>query len=257
MDVFKSKKTAMKFMIMRELAFFTPTPNQKEIAEKLGVTPQAISEYFRELINDGFITVKGRGDYEITGKGLDWLSHRARELFRFSEDTFKRIISKTPVIVAISKDRLTEGDTVELTVEDGIVYAYFSEKGSCRALTSGNFGDEIAVKPSSPEISLKKGEVIIVKVPDAIEGGSRKLNLKKLKKLVNENKDLFCAAFGVESLVALRKVGIEPIFFGSRETVVEAAHHGVSSIFLCVESGLPGVIKRLEEENIQFTIVNM
>ncbi len=257
MDVLKSKKTAMKFMIMRELAFFTPTPNQKEIAEKLGVTPQAISEYFRELVEEGLITVRGRGDYEVTGKGLDWLSHQARDLFRFSEDTFKRIISKIPVIVAICKESISEGEPVELSVEDGIVYAYPHENGSCRALTSGDQGDEIAVKSLSPEIPLKKGRVIIIKVPDAIEGGSKKLNLKKLKEFVEENRNLFCAAFGVESLVALRKAGIEPIFFGSRETVVEAAHHGVSSILLCVESGLPGVIKKLEEENIQFTIVNM
>jgi putative transcriptional regulator len=61
-------------------------------------------------------------------------------------------------------------------------------------------------------------------------------------------------ALGVEALIACRKIGIEPVFFGAREVCVESAHHGCNVAVVCTESLINDLLRRLIEENITFEV---
>ena len=55
-SVLQSKRESSRFQILVEIAAHQPNLRQKEVAESLGVTPQAISEYIKELVADGLVT---------------------------------------------------------------------------------------------------------------------------------------------------------------------------------------------------------
>ena len=49
MDILKQRNLSVKFQILVEIAENQPNVQQKDIARKLELTNQAISEYFQEL----------------------------------------------------------------------------------------------------------------------------------------------------------------------------------------------------------------
>lgn len=53
--ILRSKRESTRFQILVEIAEHQPSIRQQEIAEKLGVTPQAISEYIREMVDEGWL----------------------------------------------------------------------------------------------------------------------------------------------------------------------------------------------------------
>jgi len=59
-QILKSKNLATKFQIMVEIAAHQPNIQQKDIAPRLGITSQAVSEYVKELIKDGWLSSPGK-----------------------------------------------------------------------------------------------------------------------------------------------------------------------------------------------------
>ena len=56
--ILRSKREVTRLQILVEIAEHQPAVRQQEIADKLGVTPQAVSEYIRELADDGMVDRK-------------------------------------------------------------------------------------------------------------------------------------------------------------------------------------------------------
>ena len=68
----------------------------------------------------------------------------------------------------------------------------------------------------------------------------------------------YIAAIGVEALVSLRKINVKPnILFGAKESVVEAAYHGLSSLVVSVDEEVPGLLNRLESEGLNYEVVDL
>jgi len=75
-----------------------------------------------------------------------------------------------------------------------------------------------------------------------------------LKKVIQGRQ--LVGAIGIEALIALRKVGVEPTcLYGVREAVVEAARSGLSPAVVCVDADTSDLLKRLEEKNIDYEIL--
>jgi len=79
-QILQSKNLATKFQILLEIAASQSNIQQKNIAEKLNITPQAVSEYVKELISDGWLASQGRSRYKVTKEGVDWILQMARQL---------------------------------------------------------------------------------------------------------------------------------------------------------------------------------
>ena len=114
----------------------------------------------------------------------------------------------------------------------------------------------LAVSDLKGLVSLEAGEIVVCKVPRVQSGGSRKINSELLKSKISEGK--MVGALGIEALVALRKVDREPdVMFGAKESVVEAAHHGISSVIVGVDEQVPNLLERLESEGLKYELFDL
>ena len=92
MKVLLSRKDTVKLLILSELAI-NKECNQRDIAKKLKLTPQAISEHFKELISEDYVKVIHKGYYELTDKGIDWLTKNLLDLHLYSEELVRKLYS--------------------------------------------------------------------------------------------------------------------------------------------------------------------
>lgn len=63
-EVLQNKNSATRFQIMAEIASAGPNIHQKNIALKLGISPQAVSEYVRQLSEEKLLTAESRSSYK-------------------------------------------------------------------------------------------------------------------------------------------------------------------------------------------------
>jgi putative transcriptional regulator len=121
-QILQSKNLATKFQIMVEIAAHQPNIQQKDIALRLDITSQAVSEYIRELIRDGWLNSDGRSRYKVTKEGVDWILQMSRQLHSYAWFVSKAVadISTT---TAIADSDLSVGQPASLYMKDGLLFA--------------------------------------------------------------------------------------------------------------------------------------
>ncbi|NJD76988.1 MAG: winged helix-turn-helix transcriptional regulator [Candidatus Methanoperedens sp.] len=255
--ILRSKKESTKFQILVEISAHQPDVRQKEIADKIGITPQAVSEYIKELASDGFLFSDGRLRYRVTKKGVDWVLEKAIELKKYSRYIMEDVVSHVSVATAIASKGLGRGQRVSLTMDKGLLYADPQEGEVTGTTISGaEEGEEVGVTDLKGMINLPSVSITICKVPRVERGGSRSVDYENLKKLSKDK--TYIAAIGVEALISLRKINVHPdILFGARESVVEAAFHGLSSLVVSVDEEVPSLLNRLESEGLNYEVVDL
>ncbi|HPR67263.1 MAG TPA: Crp/Fnr family transcriptional regulator, partial [Methanothrix sp.] len=207
---------------------------------------------------EGLVISDGRMRYRITKEGVEWLLESAAELKRYARYVMEEIISHVSVWGAIADEDLEEGETVSLEMRNGLLYAGRKEDGGATGVTiaDARAGEDVGVSNLKGLISLREGTVTVCKVPRVQMGGSRNVKLDSLTEIIAGGKTV--GALGIESLVALRKVGREPdVFFGAKESAVESAFHGVSSVIVCVDEQVPNLMGRLEAEGLKYELVDL
>lgn len=257
-NVLQSKRESSRFQILVEIAAHQPNLRQKEVAERLGVTPQAISEYIKELVVDGLVTTDGRMRYSITKEGVEWLLEGAAELKRYARVVMEEVISHVSVWAALAEVDLVEGERVSLEMRNGLLYANKKENIDASGITisDAKAGEDVGVSDLKGLISLDEGKIVVCKVSRVQAGGSRKADIEMLKGIISSDKTV--GALGIEALVALRKAGREPdIIFGAKESAVEAAYHGVNSVIVSVDEQVPSLLDRLESEGLKYELVDL
>ncbi|MBA7504656.1 hypothetical protein ES706_03303 [subsurface metagenome] len=256
-QVLRNKNLATKFQILVEIAANQPNIQQRDIAQRLNITPQAISEYIKELIKEGSLTSKGRSRYKVTTEGVNWVLKALRELWGYSSFVAKAV-ANISVSAAVADCNLSQGQTVGLQVKDGLLFATETVGEGARGIvvSSAQKGEEVGVSNIEGIVELEIGKITILKVPDIQGGGSKSVDLTRLKKGIS-NRGLV-GAIGIEALAALRQIGAEPdYFYGVKEAVVEAAYTGLSPVVICVDSQTSDLLQRLEEENIDYELIDL
>ena len=256
--ILQTKSGVTKFQVLIEIAAHQPNVRQKEIAAKIGITPQAVSEYIKELVNDGLIVTEGRVRYRITKEGVEWVLENATEMKQYARFVMEDIISHVSTWTAIAKEDVKEGEQVYLKMERGLLYVSSTEKtgASGSVISDASAGEDVGVTSLRGLIDLENATVTICKVPRIERGGSRKIDIERLSSLTSSKP--YIAAIGVEALIALRKIGITPnVMFGSNESVIEAAYHGLSSLVVSVDEQVPSLLNRLETENLEYELVDL
>jgi len=255
--ILRSKKESTAFQILVEIAAHQPDVRQKEIADKIGITPQAVSEYIRELVSEGLLFSDGRVRYRVTKKGVEWVLERAIELKKYARYVMEDIVSHVSVATSIARENLKKGQSVSLVMDNGLLYAGSGE-GDVMGFTISDAeeGEDVGVTDMRGMISLPEVDITICKVPRVERGGSGSVDLQMLKKRSKDKP--YIAAIGVEALISLRKINIQPnILFGAKESVVEAAFHGLSSLVVAVDEEVPSLLNRLESEGLRYEVVDL
>ena len=251
----QSKRDATKFQILVEIASHQPNVRQSEIANALGITPQAVSEYLKEMGNQGFVYSDGRVRYKVTTKGVEWITENTLALNRYSRFILDEVIGQVAIWTAIADEPLHADERVCLYMRDGLLYASAKHETAATGNVTSDVqkGKDVGVTNLKGIIDLPDVKIVIGQVSRVHRGGSASVNYQMLKKLVEL--DYFTVAIGVESLIALKNVGVDAdVMFGAKEAVVEAAWHGVSSFVLSVDDELPSLLKRLESEGLKYEL---
>jgi len=257
-QILKSKNLATKFQIMVEIAAHQPNIQQKDIAPRLGITSQAVSEYVKELRKDGWLSSEGRSRYKVTKEGVDWILQMSRQLHSYAWFVSKAVadISTT---TAIADSDLSIGQPASLYMKDGLLFAsdVISGKGAKGiAVTEAKKGQDVGIRNVEGVITLEPAKVMIGKVPNVQDGGSRSTDLARLEREVKEAR--LVGAMGTEALVALTQIGIKPDYVhGVREAAIEASYCGLSFLVVCSGDKVSILVQRLEEENLGYQIIDL
>ncbi len=256
-QILQNKSLATRFQILAEIATNQPNIQQKDIAKKLDVTPQAISEYIKELVKDGSLTSDGRSKYRLTREGVDWVLKSLRELRDYSTFVEKAVTNIT-VCAAVADCDLSRGQVVGLEMKDGLLFATESaEKGAKGVATSdAGKGKDVGISEIEGIVELEKGEITILRVPGIQKGGSNSVDLTRLRKEL-KRKGLV-GAIGIEALVTLQQIDSKPQYlYGVTEAAINAAHSGLSFLIVCVDDETPNLLTKLGEENLDYELLDL
>lgn len=257
-DLLNSKSGITKFQILIEVAANQPNVRQKEIADKIGVTPQAVSEYIKELVAEGHIYSEGRVRYRITKQGVEWVLENANDMKRYARYVMSDVISHVSTWTAIAEEDIKKGTRVYLRMSKGLLYVSTGgiTNASGTTISDAKQGEDVGVTDLQGLIDLENASITVCKVPRVERGGSKNVDIERLRSLANSKS--YIAIVGVESLVALRKIEREPdVMFGAKESVIEAAYHGLSSLLLAIDEEVPSILSRLETENLEYELVDL
>ncbi|MDD1661383.1 MAG: winged helix-turn-helix transcriptional regulator [Methanomicrobiales archaeon] len=253
--ILRSKSEATRFQILVEIAENQPAIRQQEIAGKLGVTPQAVSEYIRELVEDGMVSAQGRGRYEVTRAGIEWVVNHAEVLETYARHIRRDIIHQVSVWTALAAENLKKGDQVGVYMENGWLYASPGQQRSATgtATMDARAHEDVGVARLNGIIEHREGTIHVCKVPRIERGGSRRVRRDLLKEVAGRAQVV--AAVGLEAWVALEGIGRRPdMFFGAREGVIEAAFHGLDCAIVIVDEEFTDFLKRLEAAGLGYII---
>lgn len=241
-----------------EIASRQPSIQQKDVARELGITVQAVSERMKELVSAGLVVSRSRSSYSVTPSGVDWLLRHARELESYSE-RISRIVREISVTAAMADITLAPGQRVALGMRDGVVHATQwadGEPSSGIVMSEAVAGEDVGITRIEGVMPLKATEVIIASLPAIQDGGSRRADIARLRRLAQHSG--LVATMGVESMVALRLAGLESVCrWAAPAAVMEAASSGIPCVLVCTEADLPHVSERISEAGLQFLVVDL
>lgn len=256
MKIFKKKGELTRFQILAEIAKQQPHLRQKDIAEKLGITIQAVSENIKSLTDDGFVEIReGPARYHITKRGIEKLKKEAVDLRKYADEVVETMNTYKSIWPAIAEEKLQSGEKVWLKMENGTLYAT-KEKTSASAevLNDATKGEDVALVKLSGTIELKNGTVIIIKLPTINQGGSRACNLDKIQEIYKKGFDKV-GVMGTISRAVTDKLEISPDFeFATPQSTLAAAKRGLNVMVFAVGKMTKNITKKLDEEGIQYTV---
>lgn len=256
-DLLRYKRETTRFQILVEIAEHQPSIRQLEIAEKLSLTPQAISEYMRALTADGYISAEGRGRYSVTYKGIELIENNAEAIESYARHVRRDVVHLVVTWAAIADSDLKKGDAVGLYMKNGWLYAGKKPQTAMgKVAADAAKGDDAGIIRLAGIIEHTEGKIKVAKVPRIERGGSLKIDTEKAAEAAADAD--FVGAIGLEAYLALKKSGVTPdMFYGAREGVIEAAFHGLNCLLLIVDEELTDFLKRLEASGLSYSLSDL
>lgn len=256
-QILRNKNLATKLQILVEIAANQPNIQQKDVARKLQITPQAVSQYIEGLVKEGLLATEGRSKYRITNQGVDQVLRALRELQSYC--TFVReAVTNITVCAAVADCDLSRGQAVGLKMKDGLLFATKKVGAGARgvAIADARKGEDVGITNIEGLVELGIGKITILKIPGVQRGGSRGVDLARLKQELDKPNPV--GTIGIEALVAVRRGGVEPHYvYGVAEAAIEAAHSGLAFTIVCTDEELPGLLRRLETERLGYEVLDL
>lgn len=256
MKVFKKKGELTRFQILADIARDQPHLRQKDIAEKLGITVQAVSENIKSLVDEGFVeTGMGTARYKITKKGIEKVKTEAVNLRKYADNVLDTMNTYKSIWPAIAREDMLTGETVWLEMENGILYAGKDKKTAyAKVLKSALAGDDVALEKLGGTIQLKPGHIIVILVPTIKDGGSKACNNEMIIEIYNKGFDRV-GIMGTVSRAVTTKLKIDIDFeFATPDATVAAAKRGLNVLVFAVGKMSKSLIRKLERDGLKYTI---
>jgi len=256
LSVLRHQREATRYRILVEIAERQPAVSQREVADAIGVTTQAVSDYVGDLVEEGFVRKGGRGRYRVTKEGVDWLISRTDELRAFTEHVAAEVVGEVDVEAAIAVDRIEEGQTVGLSMRDGVLHAAAGDGGGStgRAVTDADPGEAVGVTDFDGLLDYEPGTVTVLQIPSITTGG--RLDPAVVRDYIDDDDRV--AVAGTEALALVRGAGVAPdLRFGTPVAVQEAAARGLSILLVAVDGEVSTHTDRLREQGLAYDVVEL
>ncbi|MFP4530160.1 MAG: MarR family transcriptional regulator [Halodesulfurarchaeum sp.] len=254
-EVLDDKREATRYRILVEIADRQPAVSQGEIAEVVGVTSQAVSEYIRELVEDGLVVKQGRSRYQVTNEGVDWLLGHTTAMRRFTDRVADDVLGGVQEDAAIANADIEAGETVTLEMRDGMLHASPGDAGPATgtATTDAAAGHEVGVSGFEGVIDFSPGTVTVYQVPPVRSGGSQSVDTNALERACDDSPLVLAA--GVEAVVALDRIGMTPDGrFAVGSVAARAAERGVDVTVVATADEVGRVTDPLREAGTAYTV---
>ncbi len=255
-ELLREQNAATRFQIMVEIANSGPSVYQRSIAAKLGISPQAVSDYIQQLTREDLLEVTGRSSYRVSVKGVNWMLKMLRELRDFVSESAQSVTNIT-ICAAIAESDLDQGQAAGLTMKDGLLFATRSLEGSARGIvaTSARQGEDVGISNIEGVVEIAPGKITVLAVPEIQDGGSRLVDMQRLKAHLAGDRQV--GAIGIEAVAALKRAGVEPRYaFGATDAAIEGARCGLSFLIVATSDAIPSLIKKLQENSVDYELIN-
>lgn len=264
MKAFKKRGALTHFQILSEICKQDPNLKQKDLAETLGITIQAVSENIKTLIDEGYITSKdGRSPYKITQKGIDKVKKDAIVLRKYSDSVLETMNHFKTVWPAIATEKLKKGDSVGIFMDGGVLYASKkSASATGTVLKDVEKGRDVALGGLSGLIDMTVGEAVIITLPNIKNGGSEASDLNLIKNIYENGTqhgksiDKVCIVGTVSRSICNQLDLPIDIEFAAASGTANACRKGLNVMVLSVGDMTKAFIRELEEEKIKFNIID-
>ena len=255
-DVLDNKRAATKFRVLVEIAERQPAVNQGEIADAVGVTSQAVSEYIRELVDEEFVEKEARSRYRVTKQGVDWLFQQASGVRRFADHVTEDVLGSMQEDAAFATDDINAEQTVSLSIREGLLHATPGDSGPATgvATTDAEAGSVVGVTGFAGIIELDPGDVQLFQIPPI--RSARPVASEAIAEAATEA-DVVAAA-GVEAVATLRESGVTPgTTFAAGAVAADAAGRGLDVVVVATTDLASRVTDALRDAGLAYEVTDV
>ena len=227
---------------------------QRDVADSLGITIQAVSKHLKRLLADGLVTLNGV-EYILTPEGIERLTGYTRflEAQTRKASSCLRLERLWP---AIALKPISAGEEVGLVMKNGLTCAvnkgHKDAKAFGVAIVDASLGEEVALHNLRGVINLRQGTVMVLRFPSINQGGSRNVDMVKVRKLfVKFNPDKIGVMGTVARVVANKLTLRVDLEFGVTRSAAMAALRGLNILVLTTGRMTNRVLEEIEKVNIR------
>jgi putative transcriptional regulator len=258
MNLLSNRGEFTEFQILFEIIKRQPHVKQEDIGNALGITVQAVSKHFKKLIKKGLVEAgTEKANYRLTPKAIEKLQEGTKNLERYVKK-IENGLKIEHIWPAIATQATKTGDEVGLILKDGVLYAVSPDNPDAEALgivtIAANPGEDLGFKYVKGKVKSKQGKILIIKLPNIREGGSRVVDLTKVKRFYEKFKPDRIGVMGSVGRAVLNKLGLKAdIEFGISRVAALAALRGLNVFVLVVGRMVNRMIEEVDMINIERT----
>lgn len=245
-------KKNTEFVILSEL-LRNPSIRRKELADRLGVTEQAVSQYFSALEAERLIA-SARGNLRPTVKGRQMLQEGLYGLRDEIEDILREI-ALIDSCLAIADGPIRAKNPVGLFMRGGKLYAATGITAASRGIARNDAeeGSEVLVGSLEGVVELELGKLLALQLPSESSGGSRSADLDRGLNIIGDFRfDISIAGDLIGEIVAHR-MGVDDrlVLHAPVESALSALSKGLNVIFLGTRESIADITSAIDRLKIE------
>jgi putative transcriptional regulator len=243
-----------EFQILTELAQRQSRMRQRDVADSLRITVQAVSKHFRRMLAEELVAFSGV-EYVLTPHGRE----RLTEYTKFLQGQTRKAASclrMERLWSAIACKQIRAGEEVGLVMKNGVICAV---SRSCKdakafgvAISETRRGEDVALRSMRGTVNLRPGKVTVVTTPSINQGGSRNVDLAKVRQIHMKSNPKRIGVMGTVARVVANKLNFRVDFeFGVSRSAAMAALRGLDVLVLSTGRMSNRVLEEVEKVNIR------